>query len=231
MSVTDRDASQQFIFHINFDYEPLYGCGVQFSKGKFPPPSLRLTHRTKNQIDLKLFFPKFLVESWLDTSCLKCNYTVINNFPPLFSVSTIPLPCGQWKFPPFIRLDSLALRKKKKLRSWHHCLPRAKSSEISLPPTQKLGPGLQNGACGRVPPFHKLGVSLSRLREHPPGVSLPGAPAQPSGGSGAAAPCGIKHNQVFLRTLCRRERLARGYHRRLSRFWRSDTVLPCLPGS
>lgn len=84
-----------------------------FQKGSSPPLSLRLTHRTKNQIDLKLFFPKFLVESWLDTSCLKCNYTVINNFPPLFSVSTIPLPCGQWKFPPFIRLDSLALRKKK----------------------------------------------------------------------------------------------------------------------
>lgn len=111
VSVTDRDASQQFIFHINFDYEFLYGCRVQFSKGKFPPPLHTGQKKKKNQIDLKLFFPKFLVESWLDTSCLKCNYTVINNFPPLFSVSTIPLPCGQWKFPPFIRLDSLALRK------------------------------------------------------------------------------------------------------------------------
>jgi len=118
-----------------------YGCKVKFSQGKFPP----YTHRTTNQIDLKLFFPKFLVESWLDTSCLKCNYTVINNFPPLFSVSTIPLPCGQWKFPPFIRLDSLSLRKT--LCSWHHCLRRDKSSEISLPLTQRLGPGLDNEAC------------------------------------------------------------------------------------
>lgn len=117
----------------------------QFSEGKFPPPTRRTKKKKKsNQIDLKLFFPKFLVESWLDTSCLKCNYTVINNFPPLFSVSAIPLPCGQWKFPPFITLDSLALRKKKKptkknLLSWHHCLPRAKSSEISLPLNTKAG--------------------------------------------------------------------------------------------
>lgn len=135
-----RDASQQFIFHINFDYELFYGCGVQFSQGKFHP----CAHRTANQIDLKSFFPKFLVESWLDRSCLKCNYTVINNFPPLFSVSTLLLPCGQWKFPPFIRLDSLALRKT--LCSWHHCLHRAKSSESSLPLAQRLGPGLDKEA-------------------------------------------------------------------------------------